>query len=86
MKTNTLRELMDWVDAQSGGIPWNADPALAERAVEDIAAVIHRHAFGQGLAWGDDWSIVLEMYPLEALRKIADESARIHGRGKRRSR
>jgi hypothetical protein len=86
MKINTLRELMDWAESQSGGIPWNADPLLAERAVEDIAGVIHRHAFGQGLAWGDDWSIVLELYPVEALRRIADESARVHGRGKRRSR
>lgn len=86
MKTNTLRELMDWIDAQSGGIPWNADPMLAERAVEDIAGVIHRNAFGQGLQWGDDWSIVLELYPVEEMRRIAEESARIHGRGNRRRR
>ena len=79
-----LAGILAWVDSQSGGIPWHSDERLARFALEDITSVICRHGEGQGLGWGDDWSIVLELYTPAKMREIADESAKIHGKRRRR--
>jgi hypothetical protein len=78
-----LAGVLAWVDTQSAGVPWHSDERLARFALEDIASVIARHANGQGLSWGDDWSIVLEQYTPEKMKEIAEESAHIHGKRRR---
>ena len=78
MRINTLADLVRWVDSQEFSA---ADRATAG---EDIAGVIHRHAFGQGLVWGDDWGWILEMYGRAELDRIAEESARAHAPKRRR--
>jgi hypothetical protein len=79
-----LAGLLAWVDSQSAGVPWHSDERLARFALEDISSVIARHGRGQGLDWGDDWSIVLEQYTLEKMKEIAEESAKTHDKRRRR--
>jgi hypothetical protein len=80
---NNLAGLVAWVDSQSAGVPWHSDERLARFALEDIASVIARDARGQGLGWGDDWSIALKQYTPEKMKEIAEESARSHSKRNR---
>ncbi len=80
-----LARLCDWVQEHAAEVLADYDPQLANFAVEDIASAISRNARGQQLSWGDDWGWVLELYGPEQMREIAVESAKIHGRGSRRS-
>lgn len=83
MIVRNLVDVVNWADRQSGDEPWHSDPFLAGRIGEDIASVVVRNAFGQGLKYGDDWGWILEMYGPEECRKIAKESI-LAARGRRR--
>ena len=80
MHVHNLKQLVDWVDESFAGVLSDLTHVERARAGEDIAAVIWRHAFGQGLAIGDDWSWVLELYTHDRVREIAGESVRAAGR------
>ncbi len=66
MNIETLAKLCDW--AAAAAIAAGLDPVFSE----PIAAVIWRHAHGQGLKAGDDWGWILEQYGPESLRAIAE--------------
>jgi len=80
-----LADLCRWVQDTPRDVLAGYEPDLASRAVEDIAGVIHRHAHGQQLSWGDDWGWVLELYGPDQIREIATESVKIHGKRSRRT-
>ena len=69
MKIENLAILCEW--AAGAAAAAGVDPAYAE----EVAAVVWRHAHGQGLRAGDDWSLVLDMYGVEQLREIAEAAA-----------
>jgi hypothetical protein len=69
MKIENLARLCNW--AAGAAAAAGVDPAYSE----EIAAVVWRHAHGQGLRAGDDWSLVLDMYGVEQLREIAAAAA-----------
>jgi hypothetical protein len=75
MKIDTLAQLVNWAAAQAADIVQGLPPAQAGKAVEDIAGVIWRHAFGQGLRPGDDWGWILAQYDSQRLREIVAASA-----------
>ena len=66
MKINTLAQLTDLCEAAAADA--GCDPAHAPA----IASVIARHAMGQGLAYGDDWGWVVELYDAAAVREICE--------------
>jgi hypothetical protein len=74
MKIDTLAQLTTWAAAQAADIVEGLPPAQSGKAVEDIAAVIWRHAFGQGLGPGDDWGWILAQYDRQRLREIVAAS------------
>lgn len=71
MKVESLRQLVEWADREAAAAGIDRTPKTAEH----IASVIWRHAHGQGLSVGDDWSWVLEMYGPDQMRKI-DKASR----------
>ena len=74
MKIDTLAQLVNWAAAQAADIVQGLPPAQAGKAVEDIAGVIWRHGFGQGLRPGDDWGWILAQYEPPRLREIVAAS------------
>lgn len=80
MHVHSLKQLVDWVDESFAGVLSDFTHTDRARAGEDIAGVIWQHAFGQGLAIGDDWGWVLEMYTPDRALEIARESVRAGGR------
>lgn len=83
MKIDTLTQLVNWAAAQAADIVEGLPPAQAGKAVEDIAGVIWRHGFGQGLRPGDEWGWILAQYDSQRLREIVAASAEpTRGRGR----
>jgi hypothetical protein len=78
-----LAGVVAWVDSQSGGVPWHTDERLARLALEDCATAVFRAANRAGVSWGDDWSPVLESFPVEELRSIASRSIASHSKRRR---
>lgn len=78
MRINTLRDLVRWCDDAAASSLAGLPPVQAATAAEDCAGVIWRHAHGQGLAAGDDWGWVLEMYDSGRLAEIVRESIAAH--------
>jgi hypothetical protein len=74
MKIDTLAQLVNWAAAQAADSVQGLPPAQAGKAVEDIAGVIWRHGFGQGLRPGDDWGWILAQYDSQRLREIVAAS------------
>jgi hypothetical protein len=70
MVIETARELDAW--AHEALVASGA--AVTPHAVQAVASVVWRHAIGQGLALGDDWGWVLELYDAAAIEKIAAAS------------
>jgi hypothetical protein len=80
MHVHTLKQLVDWVDESFATTLEELTHAERARAGEDVAGVIWRHAFSQGMQLGDDWGWVLEMYTPDRVREIASESVRAAAR------
>ena len=66
MVVNSLLDIVLHCDRQLASLGIEPRPGLAESA----AGVIWRHARGQGLKLGDDWSWVIELYGPEQFREI----------------
>lgn len=75
MIIETSTQLDDWCARQSADQLSGLDPAAADHAVQCISSVVWRHAIGQGLRLGDDWSWVLEMYGPDQFREIVEAAA-----------
>jgi len=74
MRINNLRQLCDWAQDHAAASLAGLPAAQAATAVEDIAGVIWRHAFGQGLRPGDDWGWILDQYDAGRIAAIVAES------------
>jgi hypothetical protein len=75
MIINTAKELHDECRRLAESHIRELGEAAAAHAVECIASVIWRNAFGQGLKLGDDWGWILDVYDAAAVADIVQAAA-----------
>jgi hypothetical protein len=75
MIIETSAQLHDWCLRHATSELSGLNAAAAEHAGQCISSVIWRHAIGQGLRLGDDWTWILEMYGPDQFREIIEAAA-----------